>query len=438
MNNNKKKLSIYAWSLGCPKNRVDTERFLGSLPVPIALVSDIKKADLIFINTCAFIETATRESLDAIFEISLDIQKLKQKPFFIVAGCLPSRYKISELSKEIPDVDLWLDAKELSSWAQIVVDRLNLDKTHGYGRFCISKSYAWLKISDGCQHKCSYCAIPLIKGNLQSTPLKYLVEEAENLVKNGIKEIILVAQDIAAWGNDLLRNGNKNALFVALLRNIAQIEKLRWLRFLYLYPNSVDDKFLKEMKYIGLPLLPYFDLPFQHNNINILKSMSRPIKDDPKKIIDRIRHFFPKAALRATFMVGFPGETEQDFINLCDFVKDVRFNNLGVFKYAPEEGTKAAKFNGQIPEKIKEERYNELMKIQASISEEYLESCLGKEFGVLIDKKENELWPDLYSGHVWFQTPEIDGVTYIAKKNVKLGEFITGTIISHNAYDLGM
>lgn len=431
-------LTVWAWSLGCPKNRVDTERLLGSLGFPVKLVAQPGRARVAFINTCAFIESATRESLNAIFETAQRLKRLRRPPLLVVAGCLPGRYGVDTLAAQIPEVDLWLDAKRQREWPKMLINALNMDVCAFPGRLFAGKAYAWLKIAEGCQHNCAYCTIPAIRGRLRSEPASGLLAEATDLVNSGVKEIILVAQDVAAWGNDYLMSedgGNIRSL-ADLLRVLAPIEGLEWLRLLYLYPSSVNTGLLRAMAEIGEPLLPYFDLPFQHSEANILKRMCRPASDPPSQVIENIYKYFPNAALRATLMVGFPGETEQEFQKLCDFARSARFHNLGVFAFEAEDGTKAASMAMQVPDAVKTARRDELMRLQAEISEDILKEYVGKNMDVLVDSQRDDIWEGLHEGRVWFQAPEIDGITYISGENVKEGALLKGEIVDSQVYDL--
>lgn len=442
-----KKLSAWIVSLGCPKNRVDTERLLGSLGLGIKNASSIGRAELVFINTCAFIEPACRESLRVIFDIGAQLKKLKRKPLFVVAGCLPGRYGIDTLAIQIPEVDLWLDSKSIAEWPQMLNEELGLEVQPLPGRLIVNGSYAWLKIAEGCQRRCTFCAIPSIRGPLKSVPAMTIMEEAAEFIASGAKELVLVAQDVTAWGRDLIIRGTLpfqagGAPLCAtardlpdLLLNLRRLNGLVWLRLMYLYPNSVSTKLLEVMGE-GLPILPYLDLPFQHCQKNLLMAMGRRGESDPYEIVDKIRRLLPKAALRATLMTGYPGETEKDFMALCEFVRDVRFQNLGVFPFMAEEGTKAATLSDQIPDKIKEERADEIMRIQAEISSELLDECVGTKMDVLVDKDCGDEWPGLYSGRVWFQAPEVDGVTYISGNGVEVARMLQADIVDSQTYDL--
>ena len=271
------------------------------------------------------------------------------------------------------------------------------------------------------------------QGQIVSEPMDNLISEAIYLISQGIREIILVGQDTGAWGNDFLNN---SCNLRVLLEKLAILPNLRWLRLLYMYPSAINDDLLKTMAETGLPLLPYLDIPFQHINSSILKSMGRPFHANPRKVIEKVRKFLPDAALRTSIIVGYPGETDAIFMELCNFVKEAKFQNLGVFIYHPEDGTPAALLENQVPEKVKEQRRNELMDIQANISANFLMQHVGKKMSVLIDGSEQNEWPGLFSGRVWFQAPEIDGITYISGENLDVGEMPEAEIVDSQIYDL--
>lgn len=432
-----KTLSVWATSLGCPKNGVDTERLLGSLGCEIRLTDQIGRARLALINTCAFIEPACRESLRAIFDAGAHIRRLRRKPLLVVAGCLPGRYGIRTLAEEIPEVDLWLDSKTIDSWPRTLSEALGGDsEAPSSGRLLLPRPYAWLKIGEGCQRKCAFCAIPKIRGPLRSESADFILDEARRLVAGGAKELILVGQDVTAWGRDLIMNGAGRGPgdLPGLLRLLRELDGLFWLRLMYLYPDAISDGLIEIMAE-GAPILPYFDLPLQHCRKNILAAMGRP-PVEPLAIIEKIRARLPDAALRATLMVGYPGETEADFRALLRFVKDVRFHNLGVFPFMPEEGVKAASLPGQLPDEVKNERADEIMTVQAEISAELLGEFVGAQMDVIVDRACPEEWPGLYAGRVWFQAPEVDGTTYISGENVRAGAILKAEIADSQAYDL--
>lgn len=427
----RKTLPVYVWSLGCPKNRADTERLLGSLGLPARTVPTPAKARLILINTCAFIEPATRESLAAIFSTIKKLKRLKNRPLLAVCGCLPGRYGITELKSEIPEVDLWLPTATQPQWPSLLDNALGLAHATQPGRLFSSPSYLWLKIAEGCDHRCAFCAIPSIRGRFSSVPKDALLEEAQAALATGIREICLVAQDTTSWGRDL----PDGATLRDLTHSLARLPGLAWLRILYLYPAAITPEILDLMGEGG-PILPYFDIPFQHSEESILKRMGRPFAVPPGDVIERIRKKIPHAALRATLMTGYPGETDADFQRLCQFVREARFHNLGVFAFQPEEGTKAAELPDQIPAEIAAERRDQLMAMQKEISREILAEYEFERMDVLVDKSLDEEWPGLHAGRVWFQAPEVDGITYISGPDVQPGAFLQAEITDTHAYDL--
>ena len=420
-------------SLGCPKNRVDTERLLGSLGVKVVPVEDADRADLVFINTCAFIQPAIEESVRTIAQAAADIEDAgKKRPLLVVAGCLVGRYRRETLAPELPEVDLWLDNNELEDWPALLAGRLGLPTPPPSGRLLSTgPSYAWLKISDGCRHACSFCTIPQIRGKLRSHPKDMLVREARELLDQGVKELVLVAQDLTVWGEDL---GERHGLRT-LLDGLLPLSGLERLRLLYLYPAGVTRDMLQYLREAGKPFVPYFDVPVQHAHPDVLSRMGRPFARNPREVVDRIRNGFPEAALRTSLIVGFPGETEEQYAELTRFVEEVRFQHLGIFAYRAEEGTPAAAMPEQIDDKIKEWRRDALMEVQAEISAEWLSGFEGERLPILVDAPHPE-WPGLHTGRTWFQAPEIDGLTYISGPGVKPGALIEADIVECRDYDL--
>lgn len=433
-----KKLTVWAQSLGCPKNRVDTEKLLGSLRCKIEFVRHMGKCRLVFINTCAFIEPAARESIRAIIAAAEKIGRLKRKPVLAVAGCLPGRYGTEELAREFPEIDLWLTPDCQKEWPAMLNAALGLSgETHDGRLLSTGPAYAWLKIAEGCNHNCSFCAIPGIRGRMVSEKPEQLLKEAEFLLSQGVKELDLVAQDVLGWGYDLKQwRPAADPPLLLLLRKLAELPGLRWLRLFYLYPGSITSRFLEGIAEIGEPLLPYLDIPFQHCAPEILQSMGRPFKVNPWEIARLVRSILPQAALRATLIVGYPGETEEQFESLCDFVRATRFHNLGVFTFFAEDGTPAASFPNQVPHELALERKDRLMRIQAEISREILANQVGKTMKVLVDAEREEEWPGLHAGRVWFQGPEVDGVTYVSGPGVQPGAMLDAEIMDGDVYDL--
>ena len=430
--------NIYSVSLGCPKNRVDAERLLASVPgmVPVTSIDD---AECVVINTCAFIDPAIRESVSVIAEAIEDIaaKKSGDRPLLVVSGCLVGRYGEAVLAPELPEVDLWLDNRNLASWncslrSALAARGLSRQEPCAGRRFLSTgPSYAWLKISDGCDHTCSFCTIPSIRGRFCSTPEDELVREARELLGYGVRELVLVAQDTTAWGRDLGKEKN----LVTLMERLAPLPGLDWLRILYMYPAGLSREFLGFLRSLGRPFVPYFDIPVQHAHADVLSRMGRPFARDPEISLERVREFFPEAALRTSIIVGFPGETEDHFRTLYDFVARSQFTHLGVFAYQAEEGTAAAAMPDQVPDAVKEERRNTLMELQAEISEEILEGFVGETLDVLVDAPHEE-WPGLYTGRTWFQAPEIDGLTYVSGPGAEAGAMVKADIVESRVYDL--
>ena len=423
-------LRIYSQSLGCPKTRVDTERLLGSLG-PVVTVDLPEQADLAFINTCAFIAPAVQESVQAVVEMIEDIGSLPRgkRPFLAVAGCLPGRYGIADLAAELPEVDLWLHTDDINTWAAQLSHALRLDAPAPGRLLSTGPSYAWLKIGEGCRHNCSFCAIPSIRGQYASEDADALVTEASALVNDGVKELILVAQDVTAYGTDF----GKDPRF--LLERLLSLDGLRRLRLLYLYPAGLTRDLLRFLKEAGDPFVPYFDMPLQHAHPDVLRRMGRPFSGNPQEAVDRIRDVFPEAALRTTMMVGFPGESDEHFRTLMDFVEKNRFHHMGVFAFQPEDGTAAASMPDQIDEDVKESRKDALMELQSSISEDILSAYAGQRMEVLVDDSSDE-WPGLYTGRTWFQAPDVDGLTYISGPGVERGAMVEADITETREYDL--
>ena len=392
-------LPVWSLSLGCPKNRVDTEHLLGSLGMPVHSVEHMGRARLVFINTCGFIEPAVRESIRSILDAVERLGRCKRRPL------LPAMVREA----------LGLPA------APAAPGRL----------LSTGPSYAWLKVGEGCRHKCAFCTIPSIRGPLRSVPAADLREEARGLLAGGVRELVLVAQDLTSWGSDF----DTPQSLPHLLDELLPLDRLTWLRLLYLYPSGVTPELLRYMREAGPQLLPYFDIPLQHAHPEVLTRMGRPFAKDPRRVVDRVREALPEAALRTTFIVGYPGETEEHFQALCRFVEETRFRHLGVFAYQAEEGTPAAAMPDQVPVEVREERRATLMEIQAEISEQQLQESVGQTMPVLVDAPHDE-WPGLHVGRVWFQAPEVDGITYVSGLGVAPGALVQGDIVESSTYDL--
>lgn len=438
------RIKVYTVSLGCPKNRCDTEMMLGRLGPWYVPADNTAEADVILINTCGFIQPAVEESLQTILGLSAEIQDNTPRPLLAVTGCLPARYG-QELSQKLPEVDLWISFQEQSQWDRLIKKALGKMSSGTPARqaepqdshlessrvLSTGPGAAYLKINEGCSHDCSFCLIPSIRGALVSKPIEDLVQETSQLLARGVQEICVVAQDVTAYGRDLgLKNGLKQ-----LLEKLAPLSGLRWLRLMYLYPLGMTRDLLAFLHDLGPPFVPYFDIPLQHVQPEILAQMGRPFRGDPGKTIDRIRDFFPGACLRTTFITGFPGETEDHFQSLYRFVQEKRLNHVGVFSFFPEPGTRAAAFKPVVADEVKEQRRHDLLALQAEISAELLSAFTGQEMEILIEAPDPE-WPTLFQGRTWFQAPEVDGITYLSSRRARPGQMLCCRIQETKTYDL--
>jgi len=411
-------LKIAVVSLGCPKNLVDTELILGKLVASEAeLVTSFEDADVIMVNTCGFIDTAKEESIDTILEV---VKYRKKGKKIIVTGCLVERYK-AELEKEIPEVNMFIDLKD----ELLIPNKLGLQINKSFNlyknRVISTPSHtAYLKISEGCDHTCGFCAIPQIRGKHISRSIQSIIDEAKSLAERGVKELNIVSQDTSFYGIDLY---GKPMLW-ELIDKLEKIEGIKWIRLYYLYPTSVDEDFFKKMA-DSEKVVPYVEMPIQHSEDNILRDMMRGYrKSRIEKIINWKEKYLPEASLRTSVITGFPTETERDFNSLLQFIQESRFDWLGVFTYSHEEGTPAYERYGDIiPEDEKIRRKNILEDIQREITEEKNQQMMGKEFEVLIDGFSEE-WDSLPLGRTYRSAFEIDGITYLeTTESVKIGEF---------------
>ncbi len=413
-------------TLGCPKNIVDSRNLIDSLTKEgFIYVEDFKKADFILINTCCFIEDAKEESIEEI----LTAAKFKSDRILIVFGCLSKRYG-QELKREIPEIDVLFgiddDSKIVEYMQRFKNGVWENIKNHEYTEE--PPSYRYIKIAEGCSRKCTFCVIPDIRGKFRSIRPEKILKEVEDFIKSGIKEIILVAQDITQYGKDL-----RGYTLKELLKDLCQINGDFWLRLLYLYPSDVDEKLLQFIKESN-KIVKYLDIPLQHSEDRILRLMGR--RGSRKEYLRKIREIkeaIPEVALRSSFIVGFPTETEDEFHNLLDFIEEVQFHHLGAFKYSREEGTIAYHLKGQIPENIKERRYFDIMSRQALISLEKNRNLVGREFDALIDYVE----ADIALGRLYCHAPEIDGVVMIENPlNLKAGQKVKVLITEAYDYDV--
>ena len=427
-------------SLGCPKNQVDADRLCHALlAAGHTTTADPAEADVILINTCAFIESAKQEAIDTILA-AVEFKKGANPPKVVVTGCLSERYR-EEIQKEIPEVDATIGIGCNGDIAALVARALSGEKVEAYaaktdlpleGPRVIStpRHYAYLKIAEGCNNFCSYCAIPLIRGPLRSRRLEDVLAEARWLAGEGVKELIVVAQDVTAYGDDLGENQT-----VALLDALEQVEGIRWIRLLYAYPERVTDEFIAAMAR-NKKVVPYLDLPIQHINSEILRSMNR--KGDRETVLSAIRRLragVPNLTLRTTLIAGYPGESEAQFEELCEFVKETEFDRLGCFAYSEEEGTRAARME-QLPKALREERAERIMEIQAGIMARRQAEKVGAELVVICDGLDEE--SGLYACRSAADAPEIDATVYVDSPDLPLeeGGFYRVRVEETDVYDL--
>ena len=407
-------------SLGCTKNLIDTEMTIGLFREhQYTIVNDTNEAEIIVINTCGFIESAKQEAINTILEMAEYKTKGTCK-YLIVMGCLVERY-IKELRRTLPEVDLFIPIKDYDKlWEKIdtLIDpkKLNLHTTQlDYMNRVITtgKITAYLKIAEGCSNRCTYCAIPYIRGKYVSRPFEEILEEAKNLANKGYKEIIVIAQDTTKYGIDLYGKPK----LAELLEEISKIEGIKWIRFLYAYPESITDELIETVKN-NEKICKYFDIPIQHISDSVLKRMNRKTTgEDIKQIILKIKKEIPEAILRTTLIVGFPGETEEDFQKLIKFIGEAYFDKLGAFKYSKEEGTPAAKLPNQIHYKTKIKRYNKIMELAQKISKQKLQEKIGQEYEMLIETETFD--KRYYVGRTYMDIPEEDGLVFIPKNNIQ-------------------
>jgi ribosomal protein S12 methylthiotransferase len=486
-------------SLGCPKNLVDSEVMMGMLSSAGAqITARAEDADIIVVNTCSFIDTAKQESVDTILEMAAHKSGGKAKKL-IVAGCLVERYR-NEIQKGIPEVDAVVGTGELekilaaagvkqphpakasdspfkilnaTSASQSLKSGVYSDQKAGHaharpegeareaaGRFsrdewdgavhdlpnylydettprllATPRHMAYIKIAEGCDHPCTFCIIPQLRGKFRSRRFESVIAEAESLAKRGVKEVVLIGQDTTCYGEDLgLRDG-----LALLLERLAQIEQLRWVRFLYAYPNKITGKLLEVMA-TNEKICSYMDVPLQHASANVLKKMKRGASAEIfLKSIEKMRRVVPELTLRTSFIVGFPGETTEDFEQLCEFVQAAQFDWLGVFSYSDEEGTEAFHLDGKVPEREIERRRGKLMQIQKRISKQRRKALVGKQFDIVLEgpSQETEL---LWEGRTAMHAPEIDGKVFVNdfgdREDVRAGEFYRCEITEAHEYDL--
>lgn len=442
-------------SLGCAKNFVDSEVMLGGLTQGgWKFLEDAEEAEVLIVNTCGFIQPAVEEAIEEILEL-VRLKKSDPEKKIVVVGCLVQRYK-HNLEEELPEVDLFIGTEGPALLAgildQLVTGQL-LDKVVLPGTFLMSNKTprllatpnfrGWLKITEGCDNRCSYCMIPSIRGDLRSRSSDDLVQEAIQLESLGIKELSLVAQDSTAYGNDCNTKSGRDVSrdlgtqenIIVLLEKLVKQTSIPWLRLLYLYPTGVSDALIYFLSQ-NSRVLPYLDIPFQHVNERVLHGMNRKYNQVIlEELIDKLRKTIPDIALRTTFLVGFPGETEVEFLEIESFLRRYKLDHVGVFPYANEEGAPSEKLAGQLPEEEKQNRQDYLLKVQAEISEEVQQKYVGNVEEVLVEgvSSETDL---LLEGRIKYQAPEVDGCVYINEGTASPGDLVQVKITEAKTYDL--
>lgn len=423
-------------SLGCSKNLVDTEMTIGLFKKNnYKIVNNPKEADIIVINTCGFIESAKEEAINTILEMA-EYKKNRCK-YLIVMGCLVQRYK-EELERAIPEVDLFIKYQEYDTiWNQI--EELIQDKQRNDCRLefldrviTTGKNYAYLRIAEGCSNRCTYCAIPYIRGGFESRRLEDVLIEANKLAKEGYKELIVIAQDTSKYGIDIYGEPK----LAELLERLSEIEGIKWIKFLYTYPEAITDELIKVVKEND-KICKYFDIPIQHISNTVLKRMNRKSNGQSiRKVIAKIRKEIPEVIIRTTVMVGFPGETKEDFEELYKFVEETKFDRLGAFAYSKEDGTPAERLDNQIHHATKKGRYNKIMQLQQQIADEKMKSQIGKKTEVILENISFD--GRYYIGRSRDEVPDIDGIIYVEKEDdgELINEFAEVEITDSKGYDL--
>ena len=422
-----KKNRINVVTLGCSKNVYDSEVLMGQLKASGKDVVHEQEGNVVVINTCGFINNAKEESVNTILEF-MQKKEAGEVDKVFVTGCLSERYK-PDLQKEIPNVDQYFGTTELPQ----LLKALGADYKHeliGERLTTTPKNYAYLKIAEGCDRPCSFCAIPLMRGKHKSTPIESLVKEAENLASHGVKELILIAQDLTYYGLDLYKKRN----LAELLEHLVKIDGIEWIRLHYAFPTGFPMDVLDVMKREP-KVCNYIDIPLQHISDSILKSMRRgTTKEKTTKLLKQFRAKVPEMTIRTTLIVGYPGETEEDFQTLKQWVKDMRFERLGCFTYSHEENTHAYNLEDDVPEDVKMDRANQIMEIQSQISWELNQAKIGQELKVVIDRKEG----NYFIGRSEYDSPDVDNEVLISAENtyLKTGEFTTVKVVEAEDFDL--
>lgn len=426
-------------SLGCPKNQVDGEALLAKLAqAGYQIVNEIENSDVMIVNTCGFIEDAKREAIDTILEVA-QYKEAGLISAIVVTGCLAERYQ-DEILKEMPEVDAVIGIGANSDIVKVCDKALCGFKTSNFPNKCYlpldgermlstPPHWAYLKIAEGCDNRCAYCAIPGIRGDFRSRTIESVVDEAKSLVNRGVKEIILVAQDTTKYGQDLYGEYSLDKL----LKELVKIDGLEWIRLFYCYPQRITDSLIDVIANED-KVCKYIDIPLQHSDATVLKNMNR-VGDgnDYRVLLNKMREAIPGLALRTTFMVGFPGETDEQFENLCEFVKDMKFDKMGCFTFSPEEDTPAFDMKNQIDEDVKKRRQEVLMNVQFFITEASNKSRVGNVYKVIVDSFAD----GKYTGRSYMDSPEIDsGIIFTSNKELNIGDFVDVKITDFDGYDL--
>lgn len=425
-------------SLGCSKNLIDTEMAIGLFKRNnFEIVNDVEKAEIIIVNTCGFIESAKQEAINTILEMAEHKENGTCK-YLVVMGCLVQRYK-KELQKALLEVDLFIEINDYGSYWDKILELLDeKEKPDTINNLCYmdrvistGNKTAYLKIAEGCSNRCTYCAIPYIRGPYVSRPMEEVLEEAKKLATAGIKELIVIAQDTTRYGEDLYGESKLSDL----LNELCKVDGFEWIRFLYAYPESITDELIQTVKN-NPKICNYFDIPIQHISDSVLRRMNRRTTGKQiEELINKIKKQIPDVILRTSLIVGFPGETEEDFNKLYEFVKKGYFDKLGVFTYSKEDGTPAARLKEQIHPATKKKRYNLIMSVAKDISAEKLKSYIGKEYKVLVE--DTTFDHKFCVGRSYMDIPDTDGMVIIKNCDTKLvGEFVNCKVTAVNNYDL--
>ncbi|MCT4618675.1 MAG: 30S ribosomal protein S12 methylthiotransferase RimO [Marinisporobacter sp.] len=435
-------LKVFIESLGCSKNLVDSEVMMGLLSqYDFEITKDQYEADIIIVNTCGFIESAKQESIDMIVELGT-LKTNGNCKVLVVAGCLAERYS-KELVEELPEVDAVIGTGNYPEIIKVIHGALKGEKIIKSGNVNIEiseelprilstpKFMGYLKIAEGCDNCCTYCIIPKLRGNYRSRKIEYIIEEAKEMAQRGIKEVILIAQDTSRYGIDLY----KEYKLPELLKRLGQIEGIKWIRILYCYPDKISDELINTIAE-EKKVCKYIDVPIQHCNDEILRRMNRKTnKEHILQVIQKLRNKIPNMHIRTSLIVGFPGETKEQFEELKRFVEEVKFDRLGVFTYSQEEDTPAAKLENQVDEEVKEQRRDEIMAIQKDVSFQKNMEKIGNVYDILIEEKIEE--EDVYVGRTAYDAPEVDGVVYVnSTKLLNIGDLVKVQITDTLEYDL--